>query len=444
MITDFFIKEVETTDTVEEIPMSDIISIDESDLEVSGIDFFTNESITCKITFYENPDVLDLLAADTIEDTEFLKYYFTFIKNGETRKYYIDRNSITWNKKDKEIQVRAEDLSGIVFDFIDVDKEFNDDNKDPVAKTISLINDILDDSILDSSLYSVNDNSVDMSLVDYTIYNPQADVDFDNQNPLLGDYRKDDYNLLWKWIGLNGSGELVFILYYTKVYLYQDQHDDAILYYKVVDEINLEAELINIEQDAFGEPEIPDDFAGINITGYQTHYETGGNEWDIEDNGYGVDLIYNGDTKITEISFADAETYNIKDTIKKYSFLNNIAIISDRDVNLNLETRFNENASVTDITDSDVIEYQVENTNWGDIDWEQELSDFSNNEKLASVITALYRSMRKKTTEKVDMEIMNNYDLNILDRINVFGNDFLIIAINIDNDNQIYTVEAWR
>ena len=444
MITDFFIKEVETTDTVEEIPMSDIISIDESDLEVSGIDFFTNESITCDITFYENPDVLDLLAADTIEGTQFLKYYFSFIKNGEDRKYYIDRNNITWNKKDKEIDVTAEDLSGIVFDLIDTDQWFNDENKDPVAKTISLINDILDDSVIDGQLCIVNDNSVGMDLVDYTIYNPQADVDFSGQHYLLGYYRKDDDFLRWKWIGLNGSSELVFILYYRDVDTYDGTHDDIILHYKVIDGIHLDPIRIDIHENADGTPEIPDDIDGIDIEGYQTHYEAGGNEWDIEAGGYKVDLIFNGDTKITSISFEEKGTYNIKDTIKNYSLLNNIAIISDRNVNLNIETRFNESASVTEIDDNDVTEYQVKNIHWGDTDWEQEFSEFSNNKKWASVTTALYRYMREITTEKVDMKIMNNYNLNILDRINVFGNDFLIIAINIDNDNQMYTVEAWR
>ena len=160
--------------------------------------------------------------------------------------------------------------------------------------------------------------------------------------------------------------------------------------------------------------------------------------------GDNLEITYNSLLTLSEITIKEGE-YTIKELLNAALFTNALAIYTERDSDLIIENKFENNSSVIPILDSDIIEYSLEGIVKSPLKIKNKMSPlyFSDlQENILVEVEEYYNDMLPNNLLK--LKIMNNYDLGIFNQIQVYGENYTINSISIDNDNQIYTVEAWR
>ncbi len=96
------------------------------------------------------------------------------------------------------------------------------------------------------------------------------------------------------------------------------------------------------------------------------------------------------------------------------------------------------------ITNHDIIDYKEGHIVFRNIDFESTMSIFDNGNNLARFLNHYYTTLMTVLNTKIITRIENNYTLGLLDVIELYGYNFTIVKIHLDNDDFIYSIEGWR
>ena len=416
---------------------------------ISRTEFFSNESKTCFIEFFEDSWTLDNLrnitSSDCIDNTRIVKKVIRFTTNGINRTYYLDQFKIKYNKKTKSFNISGIDLLGLLLKLGETTKSFSTDKTGSVELLENTISDILDNS---SIQYTINNNasSQDVTVNGYAIplqhddYSQYLEGDcFWEENPYESEGR-------WKWIGKEGDDIVIYFYYKREWGCPDDEGSQRIIVaykYKLIDEVIPQLVHKTIDFGRGGCPaSLPSSIDGYDPTICNLSYSTEDRSYNIS----GDDLIFSGTVFFENVTIqADDEgssEYKQNEILKALLLLNNIYIYSQGN-NIFLGNKIGFSGTATTISDNNVLEFKENYITFRDIDTKDVVSVFESVNVFANFLNFYYNELKGTFNQEIICEIENVYDLELLDIITVYSVDYVIVEIGIDTDNFSYTIKAW-
>ena len=176
----------------------------------------------------------------------------------------------------------------------------------------------------------------------------------------------------------------------------------------------------------------------------QLVYQTVGNTWQLDENT-GV-LYFTGDILLDNIALKEDEegsgiiTTSYDKLLKILLLYNNLYLYAESNT-LKLGRKSFEGDGI-DIDDADVLDANVSimRTSEFDID---EIYDNIAEESYYSFIEEFYTNLANQLIKKIECEVINNQELNILDRIKIQNVSYTIAEIELDVDEFSYKIKAW-
>lgn len=140
------------------------------------------------------------------------------------------------------------------------------------------------------------------------------------------------------------------------------------------------------------------------------------------------------------------ETIKMQDYVNLLMYLNNLTIVSNDVGDMTVINKLPiSSASSNNILDDDIIEFKSigilgKTPNFMSL---TSIIDSVNNDEIGKALGTYYANLSNLIKQNVDIEILNNYDLNMLDVITVYGHDYSIYAILLDEDRFSYIIKMW-
>jgi len=442
----------------------DILSIKEDDEKITGMTYFKREARTCRLEFFEDTwtseYLRDIKYSECIGKTDILKKVVKFTLNGHECVYYLQKKEIVYDKKEKSFSVRAIDLLGVLL-LVGSDKEmFYCEIEDALALTETTVNDILD--INTDIQFNINSNAVSQSTYIENFIISHAEKDYFDGEPIyyLGYYGIYEATIRFRYIGQpDGYDHPIVIMVDWTTTDYDQVEEDLGLemkyfYGEITEEVILE-KIMSGDYSGYISKESADDRWNTLLGNFEAFGfpETSNLNFSDSNGDYVID---NSRLKFTGTFFFD----NIKlkpddensgwttrvqnDVLSGLLFLNNLYIYaSGNTLYIGNKTGFIGTAITID--DADVLEYAENGVNFrfDDVDFSGILGVFLLGESISRAVEYYYRALQGNFDVEVTGEILNSYDISMTSIVNIYGRDFAIIKLGLDNDGFSYKLKAW-
>jgi len=154
-----------------------------------------------------------------------------------------------------------------------------------------------------------------------------------------------------------------------------------------------------------------------------------------------ITVKYDGMMNFLSLDIKEGD-YNVNGIVKMCLMINNLAIKLDNAGNIEI---INKDYTVEniEIDDEDVLEYKQSAILKSDVDYESILAPMveTNAEIITNALSDFYNDNIPQY--EYNLEIENNYDLNLLNKIVVSGREMQIVEIKKDLHDFYYTIKAW-
>ena len=141
-----------------------------------------------------------------------------------------------------------------------------------------------------------------------------------------------------------------------------------------------------------------------------------------------------------DVAWGDTSMYSLVECLL---FLNNLCLLTENNGDITIYNKQDNNGSNI-ISDADVLSF----VNGGIIkkppNYSGILSVIEDTESIALALRNIYSVLFSTLTTEINAEISNNYTLNVFDNITIYGDNYKISSIKLDNEKFIYTIKAWR
>ena len=428
----------------------DILSIKEDADSITGIDFFSTEAKNCKLEFFEDSWTLSNLRnitnSNCLEDTRILALALKVNDN----KYYIEQDKIKYNKKDNRFIVSGIDLMGLLLRLADNTYSFPTTHQDAIQLLKDTIGNVLDidDYIIP---YTIIDDITGQSVA---IQNYQVPLQHDDYIEYLSgacEWGGSAWEVIgrWKWVGLENNDIVVYFYYRREwnvdpIEEYSEQTTISFKY-KMIDEAVPELVYQNVNIGVQGTPpaDLPTSIGGHDPSIPQLTYTSeAGTTYTIDD----INLLLSGDVFFDNCTIRandeGSSEYKQKKVLKTLMLLNNIYLYSNGD-NIYLGNKTTFTGVATEILNSDLIEYKESYITFKEIDLMEEMAILESHNATASFLNFYYAGIKELFNMEINVEIVNNYNLSLLELISIDSNDYVITYIELDLDNFAYKIKAW-
>ena len=480
----------------------EVISIKMDSAKITGIDYHKQESRNAKIEFLNDDSSFVQLnfinqVTPISENSPFFYYFVRILEDGNIIfTGWVKRTSIKYDKKSDKIKLTA---SNVISVLVETGKEKITYNEDTIIDIDNLLYLILNQTIGNTGTPSFN---IDFNL-NYTketgitqtgMTIPIQDTDFgtdwanfyDNSgnwwdSPIEWDtayhtntYGSQHYGLInshnilaLRIDSADDKPQLIMMKYYKTKYKQRFSFEDDFNYYIKENLLLKKCKFDSlfspydffshsfgnetfcpteaIQTNIYENEQLYQDYLGmdlpseksISVTGFDEHESTIYLESLIEDP---ITVNYTGYMAFDLITIKQG-TYSKIDILKMILTMNNLTIKNNKTGSIEI---INKNYSIgnTSIAESDIIDFSQSAVQSSEIDYSSLLTPLSDNtEVIASALSSYYSEAIPDY--EYELEILNNYDLNLNDKITVLNKTMYIVDIGLDRDKFSYKIKAW-
>jgi hypothetical protein len=455
---------------------------------ITSVDYFKKESRRCSVSFFDDSWISEYITPfingqGNILDTHsyYWKYVLRIKHNGNVEYIgYLKRNNVKYNKADKTYSIRLTDTFGIYVDL--AHGETTSGAEGQVTYTF--------DGLLFQSIYNIIGNGQGGFKLD-TQYIANYDLVSGLEVSELELYNKNNDNQLipyvanidnWEWFvddivtltstvweGVvkqhaviylsNGKPRIVLMKYFQQIYnggyrlferiyvkTFTINQDVWIEDSELVVQENF-SEFTNIANNVSYANELnlyDDYYTDLGYPASDAFYLGVGNDF-YELTEHANELNYSGNINFEEVVVDGSQKRQYLNDLKMCLLMNNLTLYIHNDGVIEVINKTLESGDAITISNNDIISMQET----GIIKQTPDYMSYNSgmieiNQRMTSDAEAnYYDELFESLTKEINIQIENNYDLSLNNIVTVYGNNYKINSIHLDNDRFIYTIKAW-
>ena len=455
---------------------------------ITSVDYFKIESRTASIKLFENTWLMTHLVTDF--DVSLDKYiigsYTSATENEDTNLSnfslykvrivrdniilytgYFQRTDRTYNKKKKLITINLTDIYGRIIDkmdrrvftYTDFELSYYTKLQDCIKTTIPKFADgFISDVNISANLAGPEiglpidtDILIDGYDNDWPMWEWDAGGHYVLQIGQKGGYYLDNDGIvnlvMWKqWTYYSGQfGQYINEVFRVFHVQFPFASTQAIVVLDTVYTERLQVssgETPNLDETYDIYPEVAD---SISIS--SENAEDDPNVYSVRTETVGDDFLmyvhFAGRSVTRNIEIIEGE--NNSTVLKTLLFLNNLTLYSDNLGNIFVKPKTESVGSII-IRDNDILDYEVEGVLYKNPDYSGILSIIDSNSlvNLEEEVELYYGDIMNNISDEISLDVMNNYNISIFNKIVVYGEDYLVSEIALDKNGQTYKIKAWR
>ena len=457
---------------------------------ITGVDYFKQESRLCNITFFQNSSI-DLLLTPFLEGTGNILYTHSFywkyvcrIKYNNSIQYigYLRRDGVNIDNNNGKYSFRLSDISGVLFNLA---KEFNWlalTTPTQIYGVRGLLYANINYLMGDSSGVAIHFDSYTVDNYDLTSGLQVDDIELYNKNSdeqLLAEVGNID---LFNWfvddvVVITSTVTIGTVAQHAVIYVEDDTTKVVLMKYTqalyaggyslfekiYVKTFNINNDIWIVEQDLSVQTTNQTFISVAGAVGYanalnlyEPYYsDLGYPVVDVFDLTVGNDnyhlaedaneLNYDGITNFYEVVMNTSKDRTVESDIKMLLLMNNLSLYIHNDGIIEIINKTTEIGGSTTISDADIISLSQSGIIKATPDYNSVNSNMIevNQNVVSNAEKDYYEDLFDSLVKEISIQIENKYDLSLNQVIVVYGSNYKISSIHLDNYRFVYTIKAW-